>query len=247
MQQPDLTIIIPAYSEQRRIGASLDELATFLRQDSFFKRKKVETLVVVADTSDRTAQIVLSKQHLFVTTFRLLRPGPHVGKGRDVQYGVFRATGRVIVFMDADLATPLHHLERFFAACLDGSELVIGTRNLRIYRSNKARNIFSYIGNCLYQLMSGLHIEDTQCGFKMFTNDAAQLCFSKLTILGWGFDIEVLAIAKVNGLTIAPLRVDDWEDKPHSTYNENVCRITTRNICDYAKINWGRLWGKYRA
>src|SRR5215470_14614330 len=137
-KQPDLTIVIPAYREEKRIEATLDTLAEFLNQDGFFKQKAVEVLVVAADTPDKTHEIVTAKQGLF-RHFKLLKPGPLVGKGRDVQYGMLRASGKIAIFMDADLATPLHHLKTFYEACAGGYDVVIGTRNLLVYRVGAGR------------------------------------------------------------------------------------------------------------
>lgn len=247
-QRPDLSIVIPAYHEERRIGQTLDELSTFLATDKFFSRKNIEILVIAADTPDSTHEIARSKEKLFEQkhiTFKLLLPGLHVGKGRDVQYGMLRARGRRVIFMDADLATPLRHLEQFYKLCERDSDIVIGTRDLLRYRPSKFRNIFSFISNRYYQLASGLHIEDTQCGFKMFTQSAAQLCFSKLTIMGWRFDLEILAIAQANHLAIKPVRIDDWQNKPHSTYTENVAQIFVHFIQDFAHITTNVRKGKY--
>lgn len=245
---PNLSIVIPAYCEENRIGTTLDELASFLKRDPFFTQRNVEVIVVAADAPDNTHEIVASKQGLFASahiTFTILKPGPRVGKGRDVQYGMLRAHGKYVMFMDADLATPLHHLQAFHEACERGSDIVVGTRDLFHYRSSRLRNMFSGLGNRLYQLTSGILIEDTQCGFKMFTSEAAQLCFSKLSILGWGFDLEVLAIARANNLAITPIRIDDWEDKPYSTYTERMHHIAIRMVNDFVHIAVRQLTGQY--
>jgi len=243
-KQPDLSIVIPAYCEERRIGKTLDELAGFLKHDTFFKQIDVEVLVVAADTPDKTHEIVTAKQLLF-RGFQLLRPGPCVGKGRDVQYGIMRASGKIAVFMDADLATPLHHLQEFYDACNDGNDVVIGTRNLLTYRTNLLRGMFASLGNLLYRVASGIWIEDTQCGFKMFNQRARKLCFTKLTIWGWGFDIEVLAIAKANGLNIKPIRINDYRHMPYSTHTEGVMEITVRSVRDFLHIRRNRRNGVY--
>jgi dolichyl-phosphate beta-glucosyltransferase len=248
MNQPDLSIVIPAYCEERRIGKTLEDLAKYLKQDEFLGRKLVEVMVVAADAPDRTHEIIASKQRLFRLNhviFTLLKPGQRVGKGRDVMYGILHARGKYIMFMDADLATPLHHVKEFFETCENGSDVVIGTRDLFRYRSSKVRNLFSIVGNRLYQLTTGISIKDTHCGFKMFTYEAAQLCFARLTILGWGFDLEVLAIAKANGLTILPIRIDDWEDKPYSTYQDNILQITLSTVGDLGKVKARQLTGRY--
>lgn len=248
LDQPDLSIVVPAYCEERRIGATLEELASYLKQSTLFSKKVVEVIVVSADASDKTHYIVTTKQRLFNSghiSFLFLKPGPHVGKGRDVQYGMQRASGKYLVFMDADLATPLHHLEDFYRECEHGSSVVIATRDLFHYRSGKIRNLLSGLGNRLYQLVSGIHVEDTQCGFKMFNYNAAQVCFSKLTILGWGFDLEILAIAEANNLTITPIRINDWEDKPDSTYTDGALRISRRMVRDFVHIAIKRARGRY--
>jgi dolichyl-phosphate beta-glucosyltransferase len=243
-KQPDVSIVIPAYREEKRIGPTLDELAAFLKRDAFFKRKDVEVVVVAADAPDKTHEIVNTKQTLF-KRFVFLKPGPLVGKGRDVQYGMLRASGKVAVFMDADLATPLHHLKTFYEACVSGNDVVIGTRNLRTYRANVLQGLFASLGNLLYRLGSGMQIEDTQCGFKMFNARARQLCFSKLTILGWGFDIELLAIAQANGLRIKATRIDDYQHMPYSTHTEGATAITLRSVRDFGHITVRRLRGAY--
>lgn len=245
-RKPDLTIVIPALHEERRIGATLDELAQYLKADGFFKSRRVEVLVVAADTADRTWKIVESKQRQF-KNLELLKPGAPVGKGRDVQYGMQKARGRLTVFMDADLATPLYHLQEFYQAFENNLEtdIVIGTRNLLRYSHNRIRGLFSRVGNLLFQAISGIYYEDTQCGFKMFNERAKNICFSKLTVLGWDFDIELLAIAKANNLSVKPIRLNDWQNKPYSTHTDNVLQITVRMARDFANINAKRLMGKY--
>lgn len=240
----DLSIVIPAYREEKRIGRTLDRLAVFLKHDTFFNRKTVEILVVAADTPDKTQEVVIAKQRLF-NNLQLLKPGSKVGKGRDVQYGMLQARGRFVVFMDADLATPLHHLEKFYVACEQGSDVVIGTRDLLTYRPDGLRRLVSIAGNILFRLVSGLWIEDSQCGFKMFSNQAARLCFSKLTILGWGFDMEILAIARVNGLKIQHYRINDWRDMSHSTFTDSVLTTSLRSFRDLFHIAIYRLNRKY--
>jgi dolichyl-phosphate beta-glucosyltransferase len=243
--QPDLSIVIPTLHEERRIGKTLDELSRFLASDGYFRQMTVEVLVVAADTPDRTHEIVLSKKNHFKDC-KLLKPGPPVGKGRDVRCGMLRAHGKVIAYMDADLATPLHHLGQFHSVCTRGTDVVIGTRSLLSYRHERLRTIMSYAGNLLFRLASGLWLEDSQCGFKMFTRDAAQLCFSQLSILGWGFDMEVLTIAKSNNLVIATYRLSDWVDVPNGTFLDSIPAIVAWSLRDLAVVAWRRISGGYR-
>lgn len=246
MKKTDLSIVIPAYCEEQRIGRTLDELAMYLKTDSILKKQSVEVLIVAADAPDKTHVIVQSKLALFKRGI-LLKPGPRVGKGRDVQYGMLRATGAHVLFMDADLATPLHHIAEFYHISVKEPEnIVIGVRNLSTYRRNRLRNIFSTIGNSFYQMAGGLHIKDTQCGFKMFNVAASKLCFGRLSILGWGFDLEILAIAQANQLKIKTIELSDWQHKPFTTYHDNALKITARMIRDFIIISLRRLRGTYQ-
>jgi glycosyltransferase involved in cell wall biosynthesis len=242
-KQVDLSIVIPAYCEEKRIGKTLDKLAIFLKHDSYFGHKAVEVIVVAANAPDRTEDIILSKQHLF-KLLKIIKPKVRVGKGRDVRLGMMHATGEIIVFMDADLATPLHHLEKFYKAC-DENDIVIGTRNLLKYRPNFIRRIFAIVGNVLFRLVSGIWIEDSQCGFKMFKRKAARKCFFNLTILGWGFDMEVLAIARTNRMKIKYYRINDWKDIPGSTFTDGLFKTSLHSLRDLAHIKIKLLKDSY--
>lgn len=241
---PDLTIVIPAYHEEKRIGKTLDELAYYLKSDKDMRNKVIEVIVSAADTTDKTHEVVLSKQNQF-SDLRLLRPGSKLGKGRDVQYGMLRARGKAVMFMDADLATPLRHLQVFYRAYQQGSDVVIATRNLHKHHPNYLRRLLSNVGNFLFKIASGVWIEDTQCGFKLFSNEAAQLCFHKLTILDWGFDMEVLAIAKANKLQIKTIRVNDWRHVSNGTFELNILTNFANSFADLMKISAKRIHKDY--
>jgi glycosyltransferase involved in cell wall biosynthesis len=242
--KPDLTIVIPAYHEERRLGGTLDSLARYLYRDSTLKKLRIEVLVVAADATDKTWQIAETKAALF-GDFKLLKPGPRVGKGRDVQYGMIRARGRCVLFMDSDMATPLSHIAEFYHTIQTGANIVVGTRNLRAYRNSRLRGWFSYLGNRIYQLAGGLPVEDTQCGFKMFTAQACQTCFSRQRLMGWGFDMEILAIAQVQELNVKQFRLDDWQHQPHSTYTDKAPRILASMLKDYVIVSFNKQRGLY--
>lgn len=244
-KQPDLSIVIPAYKEEKRIGKTLEYLSHFVRKNDFIGSGKVEIIVVAATSSDKTVQIANSKSHRF-NNFRVLIPGTKVGKGRDVQYGMLRAKGRIVLFMDADLATPLHHIRDFYQDCETGIDIVVGTRNMLKHHPKKLRRGISRIGNVLFRVSGGLWIEDSQCGFKMFTQEASNLCFSKLTIMGWGFDMEVLTVAKVNNLTIKTRRIEDWKDIPDGTFNDNLLKNSVFSLLSLTKILINRVKRTYR-
>lgn len=241
----DLTIVIPAYREERRIGATLDELAEYLTKEKSLKKLSIEVLVVSANSPDKTHQVVLSKQKAF-TSLQLLKPGARVGKGRDTRYGMLRAKGNTIIFMDADLATPLHYLPEFYARQQAGADVVIATRNLRSHHPNGLRRLVSNGGNLLFRIAGGVWVEDSQCGFKMFSKKAAKLCFSRQTIMGWGFDMEILAIAKTNKLNIECIRVDDWISVPEGTFAGSVISSSLSSLHELGCIFVKRLSGAYK-
>lgn len=242
--RPDLSILIPAYREEKRIGKTLDEVARYIKTEKSIKNLSIEVLVVSADSPDKTHDIVRNKQKKF-TKLTLLKPGPKVGKGRDVQYGMLRAKGQAIIFMDADLATPLRHLPKFYQAYTKGADVVIATRNLRKHHPHFLRRLISNCGNVLFRFAGGVWVEDSQCGFKLFSRDAAKLCFSRLTILGWGFDMEVLAIAKANKLKIVSYRVNDWVSVPGGTFASGMIKSSLISLHELGLIFWNRVNRRY--
>lgn len=241
----DLSIVIPAYREARRIGTTLDELASFIACDEYLMKKKIEVIVVAADSPDGTRRIVRSKKALF-QNFVLVTPGPRIGKGRDVKAGMLQAKGNAVLFMDADRATPLYHITEFYQVLMQGNDVVIATRHLRRYRHSWLRIIISFFGNILFRIAGGVWVEDSQCGFKLFSLPAAQTCFSKLKILEWGFDMEVLAIAKANQLPIKTVPIDDWRDVVGGTFEDNILRNSASSLADLARILIRRVSGYYK-
>lgn len=230
-----LSIIIPALREEKRIGKTLKALAKYL--DSHFKDYKVEVIVVAADAPDDTAGVVKAHKKLFRKhSFKLLQPGPKVGKGRDVQYGMLRATGDFRIFMDADMATPLKYLTPMVKGLEDGADMVIGIRDIRKIHAGIVRSTISRGGNVVSKVMVNVYYPDTQCGFKGFTKKAVDLCFKKQAIMGWGFDIEILAIAHLYHLEVVQLPIHDWKDIDGGNLNENAIRSSLRTFREIKKV-----------
>jgi dolichyl-phosphate beta-glucosyltransferase len=204
----DLSIIIPAYMEAANIGTSLDTLSKFLSRRDY---GTVEVLVVVPDSSDGTAEIARSKAALF-DSLRVIDAGHRVGKGRDVRIGMFEAKGHYKLFMDADLATPLDHLDDVKRIMDASGDLGIAVRNLWRIHDGLARKLFSKGGNIFTQAVLVPGIKDTQCGFKVFREDVAMELFGRQTMLSWSFDAELLAIARKLGYKISYVQAPDWKD-----------------------------------
>lgn len=239
--RPQRSIIVPAYQEATRIEKTLERLAEYLKQHSSIP---TEVVVVVADSPDGTADLARAKAGLF-RDFRLVEPGSKQGKGRDVRVGMYEAKGEYKLFMDADLATPLHHLEPAWTQLERGADVVIAVRDLTSSHTG-LRKFVSGFGNTLVQIMILPGYKDTQCGFKGFTAKAAEELFSRQTILGWGFDMEILAIARQRKLKVAQLPVSDWTDKPNGTFEDNVSSAALETLGELFTIWWQRLTGRYK-
>jgi len=241
----DISLVIPAFKEEKRIGVTLDDLAEYIQTDSVISKLEVEVIVVSADAEDKTQDEALSKKHLF-EHFIFVAPGPKVGKGRDVKEGMFTASGKAILFMDADRATPLRHISEFYNLFLQGKEIIIGTRNLSSHHPNIFRRFVSIIGNLLFRIVSGIWIADSQCGFKLFSSRASHLCFSNLSIMGWGFDMEILSIAHANKIPITAVLLNDWHDVPGGTFEIKLFRNIISSLNDLGKIFINRIFNNYR-
>ncbi len=241
-KQIDLSIVIPAYNEAKRIGQSLETLAEYLKQSSRFGN--VEVIVVAARGRDKTLDVAKAKKQLF-ETFVPIDAGAHIGKGRDVKMAMLKARGKYRIFMDADLATPLKHLEDVQKNILQHKDVIIGTRDLT--SSHKGlRKFISSFGNILIRILLGLKINDTQCGFKCFRDDVATDLFGAQTITGWGFDMEVLAIAKYRKYSIVTLPIEDWQDVAGGTFKNVAVSGALSTFKDLLKIKLNLLSGKYK-
>lgn len=128
--KPDLSIVIPALNESKRIAKTLDKLALFIKNNKLIKSLIVEVIIVSADCIDDSHKIIRSKAELF-DNFIFMKAGPVDGKGRDVRLGMLKARGKAVIFMDADLATPLKYLPIFYESYLSGNDVVVATRNLK--------------------------------------------------------------------------------------------------------------------
>lgn len=244
MTPVDLSIILPAYMEAVRIGDTLERLAAHLGTRDY---GEVEILVVIADSPDGTRALALEKARLF-KRFRVIDAGPKVGKGRDVRLGIFEATGAYRVFMDADLATPLIHLDEVVRLASEGAKVGIAVRNLNSIHSEFIRKFISTMGNILAQIILLPGIKDTQCGFKFFEARAAEEIFGRVTILGWGFDLEALALARRMGYDIAVIKTPDWIDPKASGegfVGDSAASAAVQVLRDLLTVRWNLIRGRY--
>lgn len=207
---PKYSVIVPAYKEEAILKDALLGLSVELKKDES-RYLQTEVLVVVADSEDNTAYIAKQCSTLFAS-YQVLEPGKKVGKGRDVRAGMIAANGEYRLFTDADMATPPKYVYRAFDILEAGNDLVIGIRPLSKIHNSFKRRIRSIVSNLLIRLLAVPGINDTQCGFKGFTKQATISLFEPLETLKWGFDIEILARARAQGLKIATINISDWFD-----------------------------------
>lgn len=209
------SIIIPAYSEENFIGETLQKTHDYLTEMKWLQDSEV--IVVTADATDKTQSIVARKIKLFKHGLHV-QPGSRVGKGRDVKAGLKQASGQYVIFMDADLATPLNHLEKAFDLLEQKGGMVIGIRDISSMHKSFARKLSSIVSNYIVRAMIGWRITDSQCGFKGFDKKLVQLLLERSRITGWGFDFEFIKIATLHKIPISTLSINDWKDpKPEGT------------------------------
>ncbi len=237
-----LSVVIPAYNEEARIADTLQNLDSYPEKQSY----DYQIVVVVNNSHDRTYDIVRELEATTVqkATAMDLKEG---GKGNAVRRGILEvADGDIIMFMDADNATPISEVEKFLPYFEQGYDVVIGSRytnpDLVKVRQPLYRIVLSRMSNFLIQLLAVPGIKDTQLGFKAFTAEAAKDIFPDVTVLRWGFDMEVLTIALARGHKIKEIGVS-WTEHggghvPMSAYVES--------LIDLFKIKLRSLSGKYR-
>jgi dolichyl-phosphate beta-glucosyltransferase len=238
-----LSIIIPAYNEAEHIQATLREVDKYLRQQSYTS----EIIVVVNGSHDNTYELAKQSAATLVTKIVVFNLAAS-GKGQAVRYGILNgAAGEFMMFMDADNATPISEIAKFWPYLEAGYEVVIGSR----YISPKLvqhyqpwhRIILSRLSNTLIQLLLMPGIMDTQLGFKAFSRPAAEEIFSQVTVARWGFDMEVLTIAAARQYQIKELGVT-WTEHGHSHL---PLRAYAQSLSDLWKIKVNSLSGKYRS
>lgn len=202
--RPLVSIIIPAYNEERRLPTSLQRLADYVERQSF----PVEVVIADDGSTDNTAAIV--ERFAVDRPFVVLERIPHGGKGSAIQAGIRRGRGEFLAISDADLAVPIEELGKFLPPALDGYDLAIASREgkgARRIDEPYYRHLMGRVYNLLVRVMAVPRIQDTQCGFKVIRREAARRIFGCQTIKGWGFDVEILFIAQRLGYRIAEVPV----------------------------------------
>ncbi len=238
--KPYLTIVIPAYNESRRLPVTLLDLDKRLSGKDW----AYEVLVVDNGSKDGTVDIVRNMAQS-VKNLRVVESPIRRSKGAAVRYGMLMGQGGYRLFMDADNATTIDHFDRMLPFFEEGYGVVSCSRAHKDSKLDPAqpwyRQIPGKIGNLIIQILVLPGIWDTQCGFKAFTAEAAERIFRLSRIDGWGFDVEVLALAKKFGYRIKEVPVH-WVNNLESTVKASAY-ITT--LLDTLKIRWWLWTGGY--
>jgi dolichyl-phosphate beta-glucosyltransferase len=238
-----VSIVIPAYNEERRLPSSLDAILAWLLQA---KCPESEILVVDDGSTDGTAGVARAYGERYPHIRLLSNPGNR-GKGYSVRHGMLEAKLEWRLFTDADLSAPIEELAKLFAAAeRTGAHIAIGSRGLDRsligVRQPVAREYAGRIFNLLMRLITGLPYTDTQCGFKLYRADAARAVFTRQTLDGFGFDVEDLAIAQA--LRIPTVEVPVRWNNVEGTKVSLVQGLNS--FLDPARVRWRVIRGKYR-
>lgn len=238
---PIYSIVIPAYNEEERIGLTLERVLAHVREQNW----NAEVLVVNDGSKDRTAAIVREHATRHANLALIENPGNR-GKGYSVRNGMLRASGEVVLFSDADLSSPIEEADKLFAALEAGADVAIGSRWLRAElqteRQPLHRQLFGRVFNLLLRIILGLRYKDTQCGFKAFTRRAVGLIFPLQQIERWGFDPELLFLARKFGLKVEEVPVR-WAHREGTRINP--VRDGIRMFGEMVKVRWFSISGKY--
>ncbi len=236
----ELSIVIPAYNEERRLPETLGRVRAYLEA----RRTNAEVIVVDDGSHDRTAAVVEEWRAQFPAV-RLLSNGRNRGKGYSVRHGMLEARGRLVLFTDADLSAPIEEADKLLAA-LAGYDVAIGSRavdrSLIEVHQSALRELAGITFNWVVRVVTGLPFVDTQCGFKAFARERTRIIFEQQRIERFGFDPEILFLAKHHGLRAVEIPVR-WAHDPQTKVN--VLRDGVRMFGEVLLIRWNWLLGRY--
>ncbi|HLI27360.1 MAG TPA: dolichyl-phosphate beta-glucosyltransferase [Chloroflexota bacterium] len=241
MDAPRLSIVIPAYNEAARLPTTLQQLQRFLDGWDY----PTEIVVVDDGSTDTTAAVV--RQVAAVDARVRLLAAPHRGKGAAVRQGILAARGVVRVMCDADLSMPVQELPKLLAPLWAGADIAYATREgagARRVGEPWMRRVMGRAFNWLVRTLALPGVDDSQCGFKAFTAASAEALFRHATIDGFGFDVEVLYLARQHGLHLAPVPIL-W--CYHANSRVHPLRDTVLMFRDVLHVRWNHWWGRYGA
>ena len=240
-RRPKYSIVIPAYNESKRIGATLQRVLSYVAD----RHWDAEIIAVDDGSGDDTTEIIRGYAREDPRLLLLQNPGNR-GMGYSVRNGMLHARGETLLFSDADLSSPIEEADKLLSALAAGADIAIGSRwlrtNLQTQRQPLYRQIFGRVFNLMLRVTLGLDFKDTQCGFKAFTHQAAKMIFPMQKIERWGFDPELLYLARKFGFKVEEVPVV-WAHSEGTRISP--LRDGPRMFLEMLKIRWNALSGKY--
>jgi glycosyltransferase involved in cell wall biosynthesis len=241
LSTPFLSVILPAYNEERRLPTALDQLLLFLGAQSY----PSEVIVVENGSRDQTFQVaeMYAKRHPFLCAIR----NTERGKGLAVKRGMLKAKGAYRFMCDVDFSMPVAEINRFLPPSLDQYDIAIASREApgaKRYNEPAYRHLVGRVYNTMIRFLAVPGLQDTQCGFKCFTGAVAEDLFRRQTLSGWSFDVEILYIARRRGYRIHEVPIP-WYFNPESKIK--VLRDSFRMGLDLLTIRLNGLRGVYES
>ena len=241
--EPTFSIVIPAYNESARLGATLEKVLAYVHAQGWH----AEVIVVNDGSKDETADIIRAFAAKDPMVQLVENPGNH-GKGYSVRNGMLHTKGKTVLFSDADLSSPIEEVTKLLGALAAGADIAIGSRWLRAetqtQRQPLHRQIFGRIFNLLLRITLGLKFKDTQCGFKAFKQPAVRAIFPHQKIERWGFDPEVLFLARKSGFKVTEVPVL-WGHSGGTRIHPII--DGSKMFMEMLRIRWNSMTGKYDA
>jgi dolichyl-phosphate beta-glucosyltransferase len=237
---PELSIIIPSYNEEARLPATLERIADYVSASG----RETEILVVDDGSTDCTAAVAESFRSK-LPSMRVLSNGVNRGKGFSVRHGMLDARGHLVLFTDADLSAPIEEADKLIAA-LANKDVAIGSRaldrSLISVHESRFREFAGIVFNKIVRLILRLPFVDTQCGFKAFRSERCRIIFEQQRIERFGFDPEILYLARHHGLSAVEIPVR-WGHSPATKVS--MLRDSVQMFLDVLIIRWNALAGRY--
>ena len=237
---PKLSIVIPAFNEEKRLPATLERIASYINKSG----RATEVIVVDDGSGDGTIGVAESFRET-ISDLRVVSNGRNRGKGYSVRHGFMESRGEIVLFTDADLSAPIEEADKLLAK-MDGYDVAIGSRavnrELIEVHESKFREFAGTIFNRIVRLILRLPFVDTQCGFKAFRREKCRIIFEQQTIERFGFDPELLYLARRHGLRAVEIPVR-WGHSPATKVS--MLHDSIQMFIDVFMIRWNSLSGRY--
>ena len=237
---PELSIVIPSFNEELRLPVTLADISAYIRAS----KRETEVIVVDDGSTDLTADISNSFRGE-IQRLRVIRNEQNRGKGYSVRRGMLEARGRIVLFTDADLSAPIDEADKLIAALAD-YDVAIGSRALNRKLISVRQSVFrenaGIIFNLIVRAILRLPFVDTQCGFKAFRRERCQIIFQQQRIERFGFDPELLYLARHHGLRSIEIPVR-WAHSPATKVS--MLRDSLQMFLDVFIIRWNAVKGRY--